>query len=68
MFQTKKLLERIWSMEVDSQKEAEEFIRHLRDLGVMATLVEYEEGKAVIRRIHQSTTDKIINYLRGGLY
>jgi putative ATP-dependent DNA ligase len=55
-------------MEVDSQKEAEEFIRHLRDLGVMATLVEYKKGKAVIRRIHQSTTDKIINYLGGGLY
>lgn len=56
------------TLEVDSQKEAEEFIRHLRDLRVMATLVEYQNGRAVIRRIHQSTTDKIINYLQGGLY
>jgi DNA/RNA ligase len=55
-------------IQVESQDEAEEFIRHLRDLGVFATLVQFEDGKAVIRRLHQSTTDKIINYLNGGLY
>jgi DNA/RNA ligase len=53
---------------VESQEEAEEFIRHLRDLGVIATLVKFKDGKAVIRRLHQSTTDKINNYLNGGLY
>lgn len=55
-------------MDADSQEEVEEFLRHLRDLGVIAVLVEYKDGKAVIRRIHQSTTDKINNYLNGGLY
>jgi len=55
-------------IQVKSQDEAEEFIRHLRDLGVIATLVKFEDDKAVIRRLHQSTTDKIINYLNGGLY
>jgi len=55
-------------IEVDSQEEAEEFIRHLRDLKVMATLAEIKDGKAVIRRIHQSTNDRINNYLDGGLY
>ncbi|OPX58724.1 MAG: ATP dependent DNA ligase domain protein [Methanobacterium sp. PtaB.Bin024] len=55
-------------IEVENQEEAEEFIRHLRDLKVMATLVEIKDGKAVIRRIHQSTNDKVNNYLQGGLY
>ncbi|EKQ52568.1 MAG: RNA ligase, Pab1020 family [Methanobacterium sp. Maddingley MBC34] len=55
-------------IEVDSQEEADEFIRHLRDLKVMATLAEIKNGKAVIRRIHQSTNDRINNYLDGGLY
>lgn len=55
-------------IEVESKEEADAFIRHLRDLGVLATLAEYKDGKAVIRRIHQSTTDKINNYLDGGLY
>jgi putative ATP-dependent DNA ligase len=55
-------------IEVDSLEEAEEFIRHLKDLKVMATLAEFKDGKAVIRRIHQSTTDKVNNYLNGGLY
>ncbi|PKL71522.1 MAG: RNA ligase [Methanobacteriales archaeon HGW-Methanobacteriales-2] len=55
-------------IEVDNLEEAEEFIRHLRDLKVMATLVEVKDGKAVIRRIHQSTNDRINNYLDGGLY
>lgn len=51
-----------------SENEAEEFIRHLRDLKVMAKLVEIKDGKAVIRRIHQSTNDRVNNYLHGGLY
>lgn len=55
-------------IEVENREEAEEFIRHLRDLKVMATLAEVKDGKAVIRRIHQSTNDKINNYLQGGLY
>ncbi len=55
-------------MEVDDPEEADEFVRHLRDLGVMAMVLKFEDGKAVIRRIHQSTTDKISNYLQGGLY
>ena len=45
-----------------------QFIRHLRDLKVMASLVEIKDGKAVIRRIHQSTNDRVHNYLEGGLY
>ena len=55
-------------IEVGSENEAEEFIRHLRDLKVMAKLVEIKDGKAVIRRIHQSTNDRVKNYLHGGLY
>ena len=55
-------------IEVDNEEEAEEFIRHLRDLKVMAKLAEIKDGKAVIRRIHQSTTDKVNNYLNGKLY
>ncbi len=55
-------------IEVKNQQEADEFIRHLRDLKVMATLAEIKDGKAVIRRVHQSTNDKINNYLQGGLY
>ena len=55
-------------IEVDNLEEADEFIRHLRDLKVMATLAEVKDGKAVIRRIHQSTNDRINNYLDGGLY
>ncbi len=55
-------------MDTDSPQEVEEFLRHLRDLGVVAVALKYEDGKAVIRRVHQSTTDKISNYLRGGLY
>lgn len=55
-------------IEVGSENEAEEFIRHLRDLKVMAKLVEIKDGKAVIRRIHQSTNDRVNNYLHGGLY
>jgi putative ATP-dependent DNA ligase len=53
---------------VDSYEEAAEFVHHLQDLGVVATVHNFEDGKAVIRRIHQSTTDRITNYLRGGLY
>ena len=53
---------------VKSQYEAEEFIRHLRELGVIAILVQFKGDKAIIRRLHQSTTDKINNYLNGGLY
>jgi putative ATP-dependent DNA ligase len=56
------------TMDAESPEEVEEFLRHLRDLGVVAVLVNYEDGKAVIRRVHQSTTDKITNYLNGGLY
>jgi putative ATP-dependent DNA ligase len=53
---------------VDDLKEAENFARHLRDLGVVATVHSFGEGKAIIRRVHQSTTDRISNFLRGGLY
>ncbi len=55
-------------LHVDNLKEAEDFARHLRDLGVVATVHSYEDGKAIIRRVHQSTTDRISNFLRGGLY
>lgn len=55
-------------MDADSTQEVEEFLRHLRDLGVMAVAIKHKDGKAVIRRVHQSTTDKIDNYLNGGLY
>lgn len=53
---------------VDNLKEAEDFARHLRDLGVVATVQSFDDGKAIIRRLHQSTTDRISNFLRGGLY
>ncbi len=53
---------------VDNLKEAEDFVRYLRDLGVVATVHSFEDGKAIIRRVHQSTTDRISNFLRGGLY
>lgn len=53
---------------VENNNDAEEFARHLRDLGVVAIVQSFDDGKAVIRRIHQSTTDRISNYLRGGLY
>ncbi|GAB4308754.1 MAG: ATP-dependent RNA/DNA ligase MthRnl [Methanobacteriaceae archaeon] len=55
-------------IEVNSKEEAEEFVRFIHDLGVNASLLKFEDGKAIIRRIHQSTTDKITNYLNGGLY
>jgi putative ATP-dependent DNA ligase len=55
-------------IEVDSTEEAENFLRHLKDLGVIATLIEVKDGKAVIRRLHQSTSDKINNFLEGGFY
>lgn len=55
-------------MDAESPGEVKEFLRHLRDLGVVAVALKYEDGKAVIRRVHQSTTDKISNYLDGGLY
>ncbi|WP_081882662.1 RNA ligase [Methanobacterium sp. SMA-27] len=53
---------------VDNMNEAEDFVRYLRDLGVVATVHSFEDGKAIIRRVHQSTTDRISNFLRGGLY
>ncbi|WP_424715602.1 RNA ligase [Methanobacterium sp.] len=53
---------------VENLKEAENFVRHLRDLGVIATVHSYGKGKAIIRREHQSTSDRISNFLRGGLY
>ncbi len=56
------------TINVNSKKEAEEFVRHLHDLGVSAMLIEYNDGNAVIRRMYNSTTDKIKNYLNGGLY
>lgn len=55
-------------IDVETREEAEEFLRHLHDLGVYALLIKFEDKKAVIRRIHQSTTDKISNFLNGGLY
>ena len=55
-------------IDVDDLKEAENFARHLRDLGVVATVHSFGEGKAIIRRVHQSTNDRISNFLRGGLY
>ena len=53
---------------VDDLEEAENFARHLRDLGVVATVHSFGEGKAIIRREHQSTSDRVSNFLRGGLY
>lgn len=55
-------------IDVKCREEAEEFLRHLHDLGVYALLIEFKGNKALIRRIHQSTTDKIKNLLNGGLY
>lgn len=55
-------------IDVETEKEADEFLRHLHDLGVYALLIKFEDRKAVIRRVHQSTTDKINNFLNGGLY
>jgi putative ATP-dependent DNA ligase len=55
-------------IEVDSPDEADEFVRYLKSLGVIATVEEVKNGKAVIRRLHQSTSDKIGNFLNGGLY
>ncbi|HML04369.1 MAG TPA: RNA ligase [Methanobacterium sp.] len=55
-------------IDVETPEEAEEFLRHLHDLGVYALLIEFKDKKAIIRRIHQSTTDKINNFLKGGLY
>ncbi len=56
------------TIHVDNVEEADDFARHLRDLGVVAVVHSFIDGKAVIRRIHQSTSDKISNFLRGGLY
>lgn len=55
-------------IDVENEEEAEEFLHYLHDLGVFAVLLKFEDNKAVIRRIHQSTTDKITNYINGGLY
>jgi putative ATP-dependent DNA ligase len=55
-------------IDVENREEAEKFLRHLHDLGVYAILIEFKDNKAVIRRIYQSTTDKINNFLNGGLY
>jgi putative ATP-dependent DNA ligase len=55
-------------IDVESEEEAEEFLLYLHDLGVFAVILKVEGNKAVIRRIHQSTTDKINNYIKGGLY
>ncbi|HMK53805.1 MAG TPA: RNA ligase [Methanobacteriaceae archaeon] len=55
-------------IEVDNPEEAEDFARYLRDLGVIAMVLEVKDGKAVIRRLHQATSDKVSNYLHGGLY
>jgi putative ATP-dependent DNA ligase len=56
------------TIHVDNLDEANIFVRHLRDLGVVAIVHSYVDGKAVIRRMHQSTTDRIRNFIRGGLY
>ena len=55
-------------IDVDSEEEAEDFLHYLHDLGVFAVILKFEDNKAVIRKIHQSTTDKITNYINGGLY
>ena len=55
-------------IDVNNAEEAEEFLHYLHDLGVFAVLLKFEDNKAVIRKIHQSTTDKITNYINGGLY
>ena len=56
------------TIDVESKEEAEDFLNYLHDLGVFAVLLKFEDSKAVIRKIHQSTTDKITNYINGGLY
>jgi len=53
---------------VSSRKEAMEFIKHLHALGVSASIIDYRDGEAIIRRFYQSTTDRIKNLLEGGLY
>ncbi|HOQ19380.1 MAG TPA: RNA ligase, partial [Methanothermobacter thermautotrophicus] len=55
-------------IDVEDREAAEEFVRHLVRLGVSATLADYSDGRATIRRFYQSTTDRINNYLKGGLY
>lgn len=55
-------------IDVENEEEAEEFLRYLHNLGVYAVLYKIESNKATIRRIHQSTTDKITNLINGGLY
>ena len=55
-------------IDVGSAEEAEDFLHYLHDLGVFAVLLKFKDNKAVIRKIHQSTTDKITNYINGGLY
>jgi putative ATP-dependent DNA ligase len=55
-------------IDVENEGEAEEFLQYLHDLGVFAVIIKFEGNKAVIRRIHQSTTDKINNFINGGLY
>ncbi len=55
-------------IDVEDRETAEEFIRHLVHLGVSATLADYRDGKATVRRFYQATTDRINNYLEGGLY
>lgn len=55
-------------IDIENEDEAEIFMRHLHDLGVYAVLLEVKDKKAIIRRLHQSTTDKINNFLKGGLY
>ncbi|MBM4241291.1 MAG: RNA ligase [Euryarchaeota archaeon] len=55
-------------IDVENYEDAEKFARHLHSLGVAATIISFKDGKAVIRRLYQSTTDRITNYLGGGLY
>ena len=55
-------------IDVKNEEEAEEFIQYLHNLGVYAIIYKFEDKKAVIRRIHQATTDKVNNLLNGGLY
>lgn len=55
-------------IDAEDEEEAEEFLHYLHDLGVFAVLLKFKDKKAVIRKIHQSTTDKINNYIKGGLY
>jgi putative ATP-dependent DNA ligase len=55
-------------IDVKNEEEAEEFLRYLHNLGVYAVISKIQDNKAILTRIHQSTTDKIINLLNGGLY